>query len=173
MNKQVFIINGSGGCGKDTFVSLVDSNTPQTIINFSSVDRIKEIAADIGWQGGKTDRDRKFLSDLKLLCADYNDLPFRSMEEQVHKFKTSDASMLFLHIREPDEIARAKEVFDAITILVKRDSIKHITTNPADGNVFDYEYDVIIDNDIDLLGLDSKAFSFCRDFNIGSLKNRY
>ena len=42
MNKQVFIINGSGGCGKDTFVSLVSDIVYTT--NFSSVDKVKEIA---------------------------------------------------------------------------------------------------------------------------------
>ena len=33
----MFIINGSGGVGKDTFVSLVDYRA--TVINFSSVDK--------------------------------------------------------------------------------------------------------------------------------------
>ena len=41
MNKQVFIINGSGGTGKDTFVSLVSESIPT--MNFSSVDKVKEV----------------------------------------------------------------------------------------------------------------------------------
>lgn len=52
--------------------------------------------------------------------------------------------MLFLHIREPEEIERAKNEFGAKTVLVKRDSIKHITSNMADGRVFNYEYDTAI-----------------------------
>ena len=69
MNKQVFIINGSGGVGKDTFVELVSKVFNLSVMNFSSVDKVKEIARIIGWTGGKTEKDRKFLSDLKLLCT--------------------------------------------------------------------------------------------------------
>ena len=83
-NKQIFIINGSGGVGKDTFVSLVSNNI--ATMNFSSVDKVKEIARDIGWLGEKTEKDRKFLSDLKLLCTDYNDMPFNSMRSKVAEF---------------------------------------------------------------------------------------
>ena len=109
MNKQVFIINGSGGVGKDTFVELVSKVFNLSVMNFSSVDKVKEIARIIGWTGGKTEKDRKFLSDLKLLCTDYNNMPFNSMSEKVKEFTESDAAMLFLHIREPEEIEKAKE----------------------------------------------------------------
>jgi hypothetical protein len=54
MTKQVFIINGSGGCGKDTFISFVSDIA--CVTNFSSVDKVKEIARIIGWDGEKTER---------------------------------------------------------------------------------------------------------------------
>ena len=47
MNKQIFIINGSGGVGKDLFVKIVkeildkQSQLFPTVINFSSVDKVK------------------------------------------------------------------------------------------------------------------------------------
>ena len=63
MKKQVFIINGSGGVGKDTFVELVSENFLLPVMNFSSVDKVKEVARIIGWTGGKSEKDRKFLSD--------------------------------------------------------------------------------------------------------------
>ena len=59
MNKQIFIINGSGGVGKDTFVELVSVELNDilkkfhTVINFSSVDKVKEIARKIGCSGKK------------------------------------------------------------------------------------------------------------------------
>ena len=65
MDKQVFVINGSGGVGKDTFVRLVSVELNNilkrfhTVDNFSSVDKIKEIAREIGWDGQKTEKDRK------------------------------------------------------------------------------------------------------------------
>lgn len=178
MNKQVFIINGSGGVGKDTFVNLVKDNFISSkfipVINFSSVEKVKEIAKKIGWDGkSKTEKDRKFLFDLKLLCTKYNDMPFNSMNEKVYNFHKSDSKMLFLHIREPEEIERAKKAFNAKTILVKRNSIKHITSNMADENVFNYCYDIIIHNDKTIEELNIKAENFVNDFLNNKLKENY
>ena len=159
--KRIFIINGSGGSGKDTFVSLIQQNCNQPVYNFSSVDKVKEVAKSIGWDGSKTERDRKFLSDLKLLCTNYNDMPLNSMIEKVEEFMLdSDAVMLFLHIREPNEIERAKNIFNAKTILIKRDTVKQITSNDADGNVFNYNYDIVINNDKGIKELEIKALQF-------------
>lgn len=171
MNKQVFIINGSGGCGKDTFVSLISDIIYTT--NFSSVDKIKEIARIIGWTGEKTEKDRKFLSDLKLLCTDYNDLPLNSMKNKFKEFLNNGSNFLFLHIREPEEIEKAKKVFDAKTILVKRDSIKHITSNMADANVLNYDYDIVIKNDEGIEELRDKAYCLIEDWINNQLKKEY
>jgi replication-associated recombination protein RarA len=61
MKKQVFIINGSGGVGKDTLIELIAECSGFSIMNFSSVDKVKEIARMIGWDGGKTEKDRKYI----------------------------------------------------------------------------------------------------------------
>ena len=165
--KQIFIINGSGGSGKDTFVSLVREcmeerlNQNNLVDNFSSVDKVKEIAKIIGWDGKKTEKDRKFLSDLKLLCTEYNNMPFKSMQEKVEEFKNDDAEFLFLHIREPEEIEKAKKAFNAETILIIRDNIEQITSNMADKNVRDYNYDIVIYNNDTLEELKCKAMKFC------------
>ncbi|MBQ2397775.1 MAG: hypothetical protein II304_12205 [Bacteroidales bacterium] len=173
MNKQVFIINGSGGVGKDTFVELVAKEFNLSVMNFSSVDKVKEIARIIGWTGGKTEKDRKFLSDLKLLCTDYNNMPFNSMSEKVREFTESDAAMLFLHIREPEEIEKAKIAFSAKTVLIKRDAVKQITSNMADGNVFNYQYDIIVNNDGDKKYLENIAQNFVEDFITNDIKSIY
>ena len=165
MEKQIFIINGSGGVGKDTFVELVAKSLYRlygyTLLNYSSIDCVKNIAKSIGWNGGKTEKDRKFLSDLKVLMTEYNDMPFISLEYMVHLFEKADnLKILFLHIREPKEIERAKQAFNAQTILIKRDSIPHITSNMADNGVFDYQYDIEINNDGDLSDLENQAKEF-------------
>lgn len=155
--KKVYIINGSGGVGKDTFVEMVTIHLNDyykklgTVINFSSVDKVKEIAKYIGWNGSKSEKDRKFLSDLKFLTSEYCDLPFNSMKEKYEYFMSDkcNAKVLFLHIREPEEIEKAKIEFSAKTIIITRNSIKHITSNEADKNVFDYNYDYTIENDSD------------------------
>ena len=179
-NKQIFIINGNGSVGKDSFVELVSSQSWEKFLvgNYSSVSKIKKIANIIGWNGEKTERDRKFLSDLKLLTTEYNDMPLNDMKEYANNFmdnKIHAPRILFLHIREPEEINKAVEAFkeyNVKTILVKRDSVKHITSNMADENVYNYNYDIVIDNNGTLEDLREKAKNFSNDFSNGNLKNR-
>ena len=169
LDKHIFIINGSGGVGKDTFVELVSTELNNklkkfhTVVNFSSVDKVKEIAKEIGWNGKKTERDRKFLSDLKLLTSEYCDMPFKSIKNKVNEFfEDKESRFLFLHIREPKEIQRAAKEFNAKTILIVRDTIKHITSNMADENVFNYEYDYIIENNGTKEELNNKVKDFVK-----------
>lgn len=170
LDKQIFIINGSGGVGKDTFVEYVSIELNDilkkfhTVINFSSVDRVKEIAKEIGWSGKKSEKDRKFLSDLKILTSEYCDMPFKSMKNKANEFlKNEESKFLFLHIREPEEITRAVKEFGAKTILVIRNTVKHITSNMADENVFNYNYDFIIDNGGTKEELSNKAKKFVQE----------
>lgn len=174
MDKYIFIINGSGGVGKDTFVEFVSVELNNilkkfhTVINFSSVDKVKEIAREIGWNGKKSEKDRKFLSDLKILTSEYCDMPFKSMKNKVAEFMEDEESkFLFLHIREPNEITRAVKEFGAKTILVVRNTVKHIVSNMADENVFNYNYDFVIDNSYTKEELNNKVKDFIREV-IGS-----
>lgn len=170
MNKRIFVINGSGGVGKDTFAEFVSTELNDilkkfhTVINFSSVDKVKEIAREIGWNGKKSEKDRKFLSDLKILTSEYCDMPFKSMKNKVAEFMNDEESIfLFLYIREPEEIARAVNEFGAKTILVVRDAVKHIVSNMADENVFNYNYDFIINNSGTKEELNIKAKKFVQE----------
>jgi dephospho-CoA kinase len=146
MNKHIFILNGMGGCGKDTFAGFLLDIVPT--FHYSSVYKIKEIAEACGWDGGKTEKDRKFLSDLKLLTTEYNDLPFKDISEEVEFFRNTTIyfKVLLIDIREPAEIERAKKAFGAKTILIKNDRVPHIHSNMADNGVFDYDYDIVIEN---------------------------
>lgn len=162
MNKQIYIINGSGGVGKDTFVKLVADHVPTW--NYSSVTKVKEIAKKIGWTGSKAEKDRKFLSDLKILTSEFCDMSFKSLQEEVLKFNSSDdTKFLFLHIREPEEIKRAVDEFEAKTILIRRDSVEHITSNISDKNVFNYKYDVVINNNGTIDDLNKRVKRFIKD----------
>ena len=100
-------------------------------------------------------------------------MPFNSMSEKVKEFTDNDAAMLFLHIREPKEIEKAKLTFNAKTILVKRDSVKQITSNMADSNVFNYQYDIIVNNDGDKKYLENIARNFVEDFITNDIKSIY
>lgn len=164
------MINGFGGVGKDTFVELVlvELNDKlkrfHTVVNFSSVDKVKEIAREIGWDGKKSEKDRKFLSDLKSLTSDYCDMPFQSMKTKIKDFVESDeGQILFLHIREPEEIERVVNEFGAKSILIVRDSVTHITSNVSDKNVFDYHYDFVIENNGTIEDLQEKVKQFINE----------
>lgn len=178
MNNQVFIINGSGGSGKDTFVNLIERNldTKTLLLNYSSVSKVKQIARFIGWTGEKTEKDRRFLSDLKLLTSEYNDMPLNDMKTRVdgfYNFAPYFNKVIFLHIREGIEIAKAVKEFNAKTVLVKRESVEHITSNMADAGVFDYDYDIIIENNGTLKDLENKAKQFLEDYKSNVLKEKY
>ena len=131
------------------------------VTNISAVDKIKEAAQLLGWSGGKSEDDRKFLSDLKLLSTGYNNFPYEYLKENIAKFMEDKSSnVLFMHIREPEEIDKIKKEFNCITVLVQNINKDHIDSNMADANVCNYEYDYIINNDYDLNRLKEKAIHF-------------
>ena len=66
MTKQVFIINGSGGVGKDTVCSAAAQSWK--VQNISSITPILQVAKAAGWDGTKTPAARRFLSQLKADC---------------------------------------------------------------------------------------------------------
>jgi dephospho-CoA kinase len=160
MLKKVFVINGIAGSGKDTFVSMVGAIVPT--VNYSSVSKIKDAAKLLGWDGEKDDKSRKFLSDLKRLSARYNNFPFKCMVKKIIDFFDDDIhEFLFLHIREPEEIERIVRLFKIQTVLVKNDNVKQVTSNRSDAEVYEYDYDIIINNSGDLASLNKTAEKFC------------
>mgnify|MGYP002423604497 CR=1 FL=1 len=162
MNKQIFIINGSGQVGKDTFCNMIRDYSGYNTYIISSVDRVKEVAKKIGWDGkSKTDKDRKFLSDLKFLTTEYNDFSMNDIREKINYFNASvKKEIMFIHIREPKEIERCKQEFSAKTILITNKNVEHIISNEADAGVFEYLYDFYIHNDGSLEELKEKALNF-------------
>ena len=91
MTKQVFIINGSGGVGKDTVCSAAAQSWK--VQNISSITPILQVAKAAGWDGTKTPAARRFLSQLKADCTEFNDLPFRYCTEQLQIFAENDATV--------------------------------------------------------------------------------
>ena len=158
--KQVFILNGVGTSGKGTFVEFVSEYIPT--YKYSIVDLPKEAAKILGWDGGKTEKDRKFLSDIMDLSTAYNDSPFRDVLSVVTDFKNNliEDDVLFIDMRDPKDIARAVEIFGAETILIRNPNVKNIESNHADANVEQYEYDYIIENNGSLEQLDWVAKEF-------------
>lgn len=147
MKKLVIVINGAGGVGKDTLCSFVAR--AYRVRNVSSVDPIKELARMAGWDGDKSDKSRKMLSDLKVLFTRYNDLCLRYITKQYRQFLDGEEQVMFVHIREPEEIARFVAVApEHIRTLLITNSTKEqrVYRNDSDDNVAQYDYDAVYDN---------------------------
>lgn len=145
-DKLIIIINGKGGSGKDTCVEFVEEAYPKLVVNVSTIDPIKRAAMKIGWTGGKTDKDRKFLADLKSLSTEYNDYCTKYILDQIEIFKVTNQKFMFIHCREPENIRKLESYLTCCpiryeTLLIKRTETenKHYG-NISDDNVEDYPY---------------------------------
>lgn len=148
---KIIIVNGKGGSGKDTFeeyfrdfAELCDNKVYKT----SMVRAVKSIAQICGWQGGKDDKDRKFLSDLKMLLDDYNDFAFESVVNDILRAEKEHYDYIFIDAREPRDIDRLKDIsLNCYTVLITRiETTYKVYGNDADDCVFDYNYDYVIPN---------------------------
>lgn len=145
MQKYIFIVNGKPRAGKDTFAELLNTMVPT--MKYSSVNKVKAIAMECGWDGGKTEKDRKFLSDLKRLTTEYNDMSFNAVANKVETFRKNNIhKVMLIDIREPKEIMRAKKAFDAYTVLIENDRVENVTSNESDAGIYNCRYDFIVPN---------------------------
>lgn len=151
------IINGKPGSGKDTFVDAVQLVGRRFkpmffIMNISTVDNIKEAAKLMGWNGQKTPEARKFLSDLKDISIAFNDYPSKYVINEVltERECKGNTKFVFIHCREPEEIDKIKQGIGeyCYTLLLKREGseIEEVTTNHADMNTENYNYDIVVHN---------------------------
>lgn len=147
--KTVIVINGVGGVGKDTLCAAAE--TCFRVRNVSSITPVKEIAATCGWDGKKNEKARRFLSDLKAAMIAYNDYPTKWAVAQYRDFLAGDEEIMFLHVREPEEIAKFVRATEgkALTLLVRAEQRLHHGAygNASDDSVENYDYDYIFDND--------------------------
>lgn len=163
---KIVVINGQGGCGKDTFIKLCQKHHTN-VFSTSMVDSTKEIAKQMGWKGGKSLKDRKFLSDLKDISGKYNDFPFTYVEETIENLynffgKLNDELIIFIHAREPKDINRWIDEYGAVTLLIRRPTIEGKYGNHADDKVFDIDYNYTFWNDSTVEDLEDKAKLFLK-----------
>ena len=149
MNKLAIVINGAGGVGKDTLCNM--AKEAFRVDNISSISPIKQIAKMCGWDGKKDDKSRKFLSDLKLLCVEYNDYPTAWAYEKYKSFLQGEDDIMFVHIREPEEIKKFvdKTGGKAKTLLIRggKRMANRSYGNVSDDSVEGYDYDYYFVND--------------------------
>lgn len=182
---KVIIINGVTGAGKDTFVNLATSycedNEIANIFNISSVEMIKDMLMNFGWDGEKTDEVRDIMAGIKKIWISAKNGPTMFLMNniiQYHIAHTGEDNIIFCHVREPEEIKKLVDIItgmdavgiDIITLYIER---KSIYMNGIDiNNVRDsddpfiisrYPYDIIIDNNSDLPALDEVVHNFIND----------
>lgn len=168
MQKLVLVINGCGGVGKDTLCDMASKH--YRVKNVSSITPIKELAAACGWQGEKDDRARKFLADLKALTVAYNDYPTQWIVAHYEEFLASDEQLMFVHIREGEEIAKFVSATDgqAKTLLIRggermKEKCAQGYGNAADDEVERYSYDYYFVNDQPLALTEELFVAFLKD----------
>jgi hypothetical protein len=153
--KKVIIINGPGGVGKDFFVSLVKEfyETPEyRIENVSSIDPVKRaLRKHFGWDGEtKNDEWRRKMVELHQKYISYN-LPLQYLIRRINQV---EHGLIFLHIREPEEIQKIKErISEAITTHMSRNQVITPDTT-ADKYTRNYDYDYYIRNNGDEIDLE-------------------
>lgn len=165
--KKIFILNGVGTSGKGEFADRLNNYIPT--YKYSIVDLPKEAAKVLGWNGSKTERDRRFLSDVMDLSTEYNDAPFKDVLSIVTDFKNNEIedSVLIIDMRDPKDIERAVKTFGAETILVRNPDVRKIESNHADRDVENYTYDYIIENNGSLEQLDDVVWQFTKYITFG------
>lgn len=172
--RKIIIINGTGGSGKDSFVKACQNIDP-TIQNISSVNYVKQVAYELGWDGVKDTKGRQFLSDLKMALSAYNDAPFIMTIKDIEDYDKN--ATVFVHIRESDDISKYKAYFEhngdiVTTVVINNSRVKPITSNLADADVYNSSYDWIIDNEGTLDDLAQSAEFFLKNFNKSITKRR-
>lgn len=170
--KMIVVINGKGGVGKDTLCDFIAKR--YHAMNVSSITKVKEIAKIAGWDGEKDEKGRKLLSDMKRALTEYGDLPTKYLLENVDEFFHSEDEILFVHIREVEEIKKfvqmIKDDCNIVTLVVKRDTDVQCWKNKSDDEVENYNYDYIYHNDLPLEKAESDFTSF---FESNIIYNQY
>ena len=163
---KVFIINGAGGTGKDSFVQYFTEIAGKTFVqNISTVDKVKEVATELGWRGTKEPLDRKYLSDIKDIFTYWCNGPFvdvvnRTRDKHEEWSSYGVKGYTFIHCREPEEITKLVKELNAETILIERNTNTQYI-NHADAEVSNYpNYTYTINNNGNLEDLKAKVQEF-------------
>lgn len=162
---KIVVINGSGGVGKDEFVKTCQRIRPNAIRNISIIGAVKTQARYFDWHGEKTDKARRFLSDLKDAWERYNDGPYDIIKWRIDAIKnltqlkshSTDNLIIFVHAREPNDIERFVKDYNAFTLLIRRPNVERTHGNHADDCVEEWTYDMIYENTGSLEDMEEEA----------------
>ena len=167
---KIYILNGKAGSGKTTFFKLIKEKCRNYVYNYSTVDLVKKVAYGCGWNGSKTPENRKFLSDLKDLLIEWDDVPYKDCLKEIKRITSladiydmeHDDWAIFIDCREPKEIQKFVDRLGAKTIFIDRKIEDYNASNHADANVENFKYDIVINNNGTLEDLAAVAMNFIK-----------
>lgn len=83
-----------------------------------------------------------------MLTSEYSDMSHQDVVNEINKYRNGEieADVFVVDVREPEDIKRLVEEVGAITVFIKNDNVPAITSNAADANVENFEYDFVIPN---------------------------
>lgn len=166
---RIIIINGFPQSGKSCFEDYCIAANPLYVHKFSTIDPIKTLAKQIGWNGEKTLEARYFLSELKKLTTEFYDYSYKCVEKFIKTERSHlesydlnpDNLVIFISCREPSEIQKYVDRMGAKTLLIRRPADGAQTlSNKSDKDVLDWKYDYIIENNGTLEDLRKKSQNF-------------
>jgi len=152
---KIVVLNGYSRSGKDTFVKIVSKQF--NCINHSSIDKVKYIAKQMGWDGIKNEKNRQMLSELKQFYVKWFDGPYKDIIKLINdtiqkniQYPFDKIYFIFIHIREPEEIQRIKnycennKLLKFYSIFVQCDESEK--NHKSDSMVENFDYDFICEN---------------------------
>lgn len=163
---KIICVNGAPGSGKTTIENLCCDMLKGHGKIASTVDFVKKVALYAGWNGQKDLKGRKLLSDLKDILTEYNDIPIKQIEKEIRVWKDElenfginlNNCVMFCDVREPSELQKMKNYFNARCVLIRRPSVENLpTSNHADANINLFDYDYVLINDCKYLELEEKC----------------
>jgi hypothetical protein len=166
---KIFVINGVGGSGKDTFVRACDNEIPCALT--STIDNIKlmlksagiyigDFTPNYGWINEiKGPKERKLLSSIKNILTNYNDFSMKSLAKNIYNLELDGFVVIFIMVREFDEMIRIVNAHQAKTILIKSNRIPICETEQSflDQIPKDYVWDYTFSNNDNKLSFTTKA----------------
>lgn len=171
---KLYVCNGHPQVGKTYFMDYCKKYIGLTCLCFSTIDPMKHLLEEVGWDGEKTQKARKALSEMKKILTEFNDYPFQISLKTAKDFAKSIENLgigyneseitVFIDCREPSEIKKFHDA-GARAILITRpnmDSEHQDYSNDSDKNVNDFKYDIIIHNDGSKSDFEKKIRSFVK-----------
>ena len=165
---KAYIINGSGGSGKDLFVEYIEhiikeNNYKISVVNYSTIEPINEAIENLGCPiNDKSDKAREFRSKVKNAWDEYNEGSINETIDLINSLLDEisihrEDIYLFIHCREPQNIKKTLErsidLCNISTLLIER--IDHLAPNcdkddPKNIKSINYDIHYTVDTKLDL-----------------------